>query len=126
VRDLQTFYVKQIEPVQPDFGIRIKKLRLDRDMTQQDLANLCELSVDQIQKIENGKSWTTDLSFALLADALKVSNDSLLDFSGNAAFIKNGGNTRRASRKRGALTVRRRKVDVPISRSTRRTPRKKE
>jgi transcriptional regulator with XRE-family HTH domain len=47
-------------------------------MTQQDLADLCELSVDQIQKIESGKSWTTDLSFALLADALEVSKDSLL------------------------------------------------
>lgn len=118
--------MKQIEPVQPDFGIRIKKLRLDRDMTQQDLADLCELSVDQIQKIENGKSWTTDMSFALLADGLKVSKDSLLDYSGNAEFIKNGGNTRRASRKRGPLTVRRRKVDVPISRSNRRPPGKNE
>jgi transcriptional regulator with XRE-family HTH domain len=126
VRNLQAFYVKQIEPVQPDFGIRIRMLRLDRDMTQQDLADLCELSVDQIQKIESGKSWTRDLSFALLADALKVSKDSLLDYSGNAEFIKNGGNRRRASRKRGALTVRRRKVDIPISRSHRRPPTKKE
>lgn len=126
MRDLQAFYVKRIEPVQPDFGIRIKKLRLDRDMTQQDLADLCELSVDQIQKIENGKSWTTDLSFALLADALKVSKDSLLDYSGNAEFIKKGGNTSRASRKRGPLTVRGRKVDVQITRSNYRPPRRKE
>jgi transcriptional regulator with XRE-family HTH domain len=118
--------VKQVEPVQPDFGIRIKKLRLDQDMSQQDLADLCELSVDQIQKIESGKSWTTDLSFALLADALKVPKDSLLDYSGNAEFVKNGGNTRRASRKRGALTVRRRKVDIPISRNNRRIPKEKE
>lgn len=116
--------MKQIKPVQPDFGIRIKKLRLDRDLTQQDLADLCELSVDQIQKIENGKSWTSDLSFALLADALNVSKASLLDYSGNGEFIKNGGNTRRASRKRRALTVRRHKVDVPISLSDRRPPRK--
>jgi transcriptional regulator with XRE-family HTH domain len=118
--------VKEIETVQPDFGIRIKKLRLDRDMTQQDLADFCELSVDQIQKIESGKSWTTDLSYALLAAALKVSKDSLLDYSGNAEFIKNGGNTRRASRKKGALTVRHRKVDLPIARNNRRTPKEKE
>jgi transcriptional regulator with XRE-family HTH domain len=92
--------VEIVEPVQPHFGIRIKMLRFERDMGQQELADLCELSVDQISNIERGKSWTGEVSLALLASALKVPKHSLLDFSGNDEFIKNGGNKWRASRRK--------------------------
>jgi transcriptional regulator with XRE-family HTH domain len=104
-----------VEPVQPNFGIRIKKLRFDRDMGQQELADLCELSVDQISNIERGKSWTGEVSLSLLANAFDVPQKSLLDYSENQAFIESGGLTWRASRKKNTLTVRHRKVKIAIA-----------
>jgi transcriptional regulator with XRE-family HTH domain len=104
-----------VEPVQPNFGIRIKKLRFDRDMGQQELADLCELSVDQISNIERGKSWTGEVSLALLANAFKVPQTALLDYSENQAFIEGGGLTWRASRKKNTLTVRNRQVEISVS-----------
>lgn len=101
-----------MEPVQPNFGIRIKKLRFDRNMGQQELADLCELSVDQISNIELGKSWTGEVSLALLAEAFQVPQQALLDYSQNEAFLKTGGRTWRAPRKKSTLTVRRRKVKL--------------
>ena len=88
-----------MENVQPNFGIRLKKLRLDRNLGQEELAELCELSADQISNIERGKSWVGELSLALLADALGVSQQALFEFGGNEAFIKAGGLNRRAQRK---------------------------
>lgn len=103
-----------MEPVQPNFGIRIKKLRFDRDMGQQKLADLCELSVDQISNIERGKSWTGEVSLALLADAFNVPQQALLDYSENQAFLNNGGLTWRATRKKNAPTVQRRNVAIVL------------
>jgi len=103
-----------VEPVQPNFGIRIKKLRFDRDMGQQELADLCELSVDQISNIERGKSWTGEVSLALLANAFKVPQQALLDYSENQAFLNSGGRTWRATRKTSALTVRHRNVNIAL------------
>jgi transcriptional regulator with XRE-family HTH domain len=102
-----------VDPVQPNFGIRIKKLRFDNDMSQQDLAELCELSVEQISNIERGKSWTGEVSLALLANALRVSLKTLLDYSENDAFIRAGGLKWRASRKKG-LIVQGRKLRLAI------------
>lgn len=103
-----------MEPVQPNFGIRIKKLRFDRNMGQQELADLCELSVDQISNIERGKSWTGEVSLALLADAFKVPQQALLDYSENQAFLDNGGRTWCATRKKSPLTVRHRDVNIVL------------
>lgn len=107
-----------MEPVQPNFGVRIKKLRFDRDMTQQDLADLCELSLEQISNIERGKSWTGEVSLALLADAFQVQQQALLDYRENEAFLRNGGSTWRASRKKTTLIVRHGNVEIA-------TPKKK-
>ena len=57
------------------------------------------LSEDQISKIERGKSWTGELSLALLANALGVTQHSLFDFSENDSFVKSGGMAQRAQRK---------------------------
>ncbi|WP_399255236.1 helix-turn-helix domain-containing protein [Terriglobus tenax] len=69
-------------------------------MSQQKLADLCELSVDQISNIERGKNWTGEVSLAFLARALRVPVYSLLDYSGNQAFVNGGGLLWRAPRKR--------------------------
>jgi transcriptional regulator with XRE-family HTH domain len=98
-----------VDKVQPGFGIRIKKLRLDMDMSQLDLAERVELSEEQISNIERGKSWTGEISFSLLANALGVSQKSLFDFSENVAFVNGGGLRRRASRKKPKLIVTRKR-----------------
>jgi transcriptional regulator with XRE-family HTH domain len=100
--------------VQPNFGICIKKLRFERDMGQQELADLCELSVDQISNIERGKSWTGEVSLALLANAFQVSQQALLDYSENQAFLERGGRIWRASRKKKMPIIRHAKLDITI------------
>lgn len=104
-----------MERVQPSFGIRIRQLRLDRGLSQFELAELSGLSEGQISNIERGKSWTGELSFALLADALGVSQQSLVDYSENDAFVESGGLKRRSTRKPAKLIVtRKRKVLVRL------------
>jgi transcriptional regulator with XRE-family HTH domain len=104
-----------VEIVQPNFGIRIRQLRLGKGGSQQDLADLVGLSEDQISNIERGKSWIGEQTLALLADALNVTQSSLFDYSGNEDFLKSGGFKARSARKRATLIVRnRRKVDVTI------------
>jgi transcriptional regulator with XRE-family HTH domain len=104
-----------VYPVQPNFGVRIKKLRFDLDMSQEDLADLCELSVDQISNIERGKSWTGEVSLALLANAFRVPQKDLLDYAENDAFVRAGGLRWRASR-RSKFSIRNRKAQAPVLR----------
>jgi transcriptional regulator with XRE-family HTH domain len=113
--------VKRVEPVQPKFGIHIRKLRFDANMSQQELADLCEISVDQIANIERGKNFTGETTIAMLAAAFGMGNDhqKLFDYSENEAFVKSGGMKWRAGRRSSTLRVRNRKVDVAISKSKR-------
>jgi|GEM_PF-3646633 len=91
-------------------------LRLERGLSQFQLAELVGLSEGQISNIERGKSWTGELSFALLAKTLRVEQQSLFDYSQNDAFTQGGGLNRRATRKTAKLIVtRKRKVVVRIS-----------
>ena len=106
--------MKRIEPVQPNFGIRIKKLRFDSNLSQQELAELCELSVDQIAIIERGKGFTSETTIAMLADAFKVSQQALFDYSENQAFVKSGGMKWRAGRNSSTMRLRNRKVHITI------------
>lgn len=109
-----------MEIVQPKFGIRIKKLRLDRGLSQLQLAELIELSEDQVGNIERGKSWVGEQTLALLAGALNVAQSSLFDYTENAEFVKNGGLNTRAARKRPTLIVRhRRTVQVKMPKKRR-------
>lgn len=101
-----------MESVQPNFGIRIKMLRLERDLSQFELAELVGLSEDQIGNIERGRSWTGEVSFALLAKALRVEQQSLFDYSQIDSFIRAGGRGRRASRKPAKIIVTRKRRTV--------------
>lgn len=107
--------MKRIEPVQPNFGVRIKKLRFDSNLSQQELAELCELSVDQIANIERGKNFASETTIAMLADAFKVSQQALFDYSENQAFIKSGGMKWRAGRKSSTARLRNHKIRLTIS-----------
>ncbi len=105
-----------MEIVQPKFGIRIRKLRLDKGLSQLQLAELVDLSEDQISNIERGKIWVGEQTFSLLADALSVRQQSLFDYSENEEFLNQGGLKVRAPRKSATLIVRRKRqvlVQIP-------------
>lgn len=105
-----------MEIVQPKFGIRIRKLRLDKGLSQLQLAELVDLSEDQISNIERGKSWVGEQTLSLLAVALSVPQKSLFDYSENEEFLKQGGLKVRAPRKSATLIVRRRRqvlIQIP-------------
>ena len=90
-------------------------------MSQQELADLCELSVDQVMNIERGKSFTSEMTIALLAAAFGLGDpQKLFDYSENESFVKSGGMKWRAGRKSSVIRVRNRKVDVKIPESQRR------
>jgi len=105
---------KEVRVVQPDFGIRIKSLRRDNDFSQRRLADLVDRSEDFINKIERSESFVSKTTLERLARAFDVSIASLLDFSGNKAFIQSGGFKWRASRDRPTLIVRHKKAEVRI------------
>lgn len=94
-------------------------LRLNKGLSRQQLADLVELSEDQIGNIERGKSWVGEQTLAFLASALNVPQASLFDYAGNDEFVENGGLKLRASRKHATLIVRHRRTVLV------RVPRKK-
>lgn len=51
------------------FGKRIKKLRLDRKLTQTELADLCHVDIRTIQRIEKGQQ---NISLTLLLSLIGV------------------------------------------------------
>ena len=59
-------------------GSRIRAVRLQKNMSQADLAARANLSLPQISDIELGKSRMMLTSFVRIAEALQVSADSLL------------------------------------------------
>ena len=63
------------------FGRRIRSLRKLRDLTQEQLAEMAEMSPEYIGKIERGQSSPSFESIAYLAKALDVSPRILFDFS---------------------------------------------
>ena len=103
-----------MEAVQPQFGVRVRKLRLDRGLSQLALAELVDLTEDQISKVERGKSWVGEMTLSLLAKALDVPQSSLFDYSENEQFLKSGGHRARAPRKSAALVVRRGKHVIVV------------
>ncbi|MEX1382828.1 helix-turn-helix domain-containing protein [Lutibacter sp.] len=62
-------------------ALRVKKLRNQKGMSQEFLAEESGLSLRTIQRIEKGESNPTGESLKRLANALKVSPDELIDWS---------------------------------------------
>ena len=75
-------------------------------MSQQKLADLCELSVDQIANIERGKSFAGETTITMIASAFGLSHGALFDYSENERFLKSGGMKWRAARNANTLQVR--------------------
>ena len=106
---------REVEVKQPDFGIRVKSLRREHDLSQQDLAELIDRSVDLVNLIERGKSFVSRPTLKRLAKAFAISEMALFDYSGNKTFIESGGLTWRATRKSSPLIVRQKNVYLRVS-----------
>ena len=63
-----------------EFGLRLKKLRLQRQENQSALAEILGVSVAQISEIENGNKSTTLEKLALICEHYQVSADYLRGF----------------------------------------------
>ena len=62
------------------FGTHLRKLREERDFSQQQLADIADVAKITIQRIENAKYAVTLDVMISIAKALKISLKDLLDF----------------------------------------------
>ena len=62
------------------FGLRVKQLRLGKNLSQEKLAQICDLDRTYISGIERGTRNVSLLNIAKVADALDVSLSELLQF----------------------------------------------
>jgi transcriptional regulator with XRE-family HTH domain len=60
-------------------GTRIKKIRNEKQMSQQTLAGLCNFEKTNMSRIEKGKTNPTILTLRTISDALGVDLVDLLD-----------------------------------------------
>jgi XRE family transcriptional regulator, fatty acid utilization regulator len=60
------------------FGLKLKQLRLDRNLSLAELAGKSALSASYLNEIENGKKYPKSDKIAALADALNVGYDKLV------------------------------------------------
>ena len=62
------------------FGARVKKLRLEKELSQEKFAQICELDRTYISGVERGIRNISLLNIAKLAKALEISSSELLKF----------------------------------------------
>ena len=63
-----------------NLGVYIRQLREQRNLSQQDLANDCNIPKTQIGRIERAKVNTTVRTLIKIANALEIEPKDLLDF----------------------------------------------
>jgi transcriptional regulator with XRE-family HTH domain len=63
------------------FGLHLKKLRLNNGFSQETLAFEADIPISQIGRIERGEVNTTLSTLNLLSKALKIPMKELVDFS---------------------------------------------
>lgn len=54
------------------FGVKLKELRAQKGMSQEELANEADVSISQVQRIEYGDANPTLATIKVLADALNI------------------------------------------------------
>lgn len=69
---------KHFVPEIKQFGLLIKKLRQDHDITQQELADRCDVDIRTIQRIERGEHGLGFHILLGLAHAFKIQPSDLL------------------------------------------------
>ncbi|MEU9128057.1 helix-turn-helix transcriptional regulator [Kitasatospora sp. NPDC048540] len=68
-------------PDGPRLGERLRRLRLDRGMTQEDLGAATSISVRTISDLERGVSCPRISTIRLLAQALRLTEDQRQEFN---------------------------------------------
>lgn len=63
------------------FGKHLKQLRESKNLSQQELANLCDIEHSQISRIELGKINTTISTLFLIASKLNINVSDLVKLS---------------------------------------------
>lgn len=62
------------------FGERVRILRLEKGYTQEHMANLCDIEISQINRIELGKINTSISHARKIAEVLDIPMSKLFDF----------------------------------------------
>jgi transcriptional regulator with XRE-family HTH domain len=62
------------------FGINLKNIRVEKELSQEDLAYSADIPINQIGRIERGEVNTTISTILAIARALKIHHKVLLDF----------------------------------------------
>jgi transcriptional regulator with XRE-family HTH domain len=62
------------------FGVHLRKVRLDRNLSQQELGLKAEISKNQVGNIERGEVNITLISMLAICKALEISPKELFDF----------------------------------------------
>lgn len=87
----QTHHVrglKEISQLREKFGQRVRLMRSERGLTQEQLAERAGISVDFLSLIERGKSSPSFENLDELADALEVSVAELFNFEGGRSQVE--------------------------------------
>ena len=73
------------------FGARLKELRENKGLNQEQLAELIGMESRHISRIETGKSFTTIENISKIANALNIEISSLFEFQhkNNKTFLVN-------------------------------------
>lgn len=76
-----------MEITNEEIGNRIRELRKERGLTQEQLAELAEISVDFLSLVETGRNSMKAQILAKIATSLNISSDYIL--FGNAPYKEN-------------------------------------
>jgi len=80
--------LKEISQLREKFGQRVRLMRSERGLTQEQLAERAGISVDFLSLIERGKSSPSFENLDELADALEVSVAELFNFEGGRSQVE--------------------------------------
>lgn len=62
------------------FGERVRILRLEKGYTQEHMANLCDIEISQVNRIELGKINTSISHARKISEVLEITMSELFDF----------------------------------------------
>jgi len=74
-------------PFMNAFGNRVRELRIERKLSQEQLGHLAQISLSQVARIEHGKINATICTAKVLAEALDVTVSELMAIEKSPARI---------------------------------------
>ena len=69
--------------IKREFGNRVKTMRRDLELTQENLAEMADISTQSMSQIENGQNFVSAETMDALCKALKVEPKDLFNFEKN-------------------------------------------